>query len=121
MRLEEGTWVEFDSAEPALSAKNSDTAPPAVDVEIGPNNAYPQHGRIWPTDTPATCSEQAGANDNAGFQQEVALHKLLEAREGSTVHLCIVTGSGRTGSLSISSVQHDKYAPYQVGYSFTQH
>jgi hypothetical protein len=114
-----GTWIEFDDAEPGLSAAGDPSSvPPSIDVEIGPDNAYPHHGRIWQTDSPSTCHTQAASNGGAGFQRQIVLADVLEAREGSTVHLCVVTGGGRFGSLTVSSAAHNTRAPYLIGYSF---
>jgi hypothetical protein len=120
MRVEEHTWVDFDTATPATQGVRFDEdPPPQVDVQVGPDNAYPHNAsRIWQTDGSGTCAAQASSNGGKGLQQQVNFAELLEARAGSFVEVCVVTTTKRVGTLRVSSAKGDRFAPYLIEYTF---
>jgi hypothetical protein len=109
-----GQFVDFDPPEPTIvSDRTNDT-----DLRWGPDNVYPEEGRIWVTTDPATCVAQAATNGATGRQQEIPLKTLLQSQPESVVHACAETSGKRIGTLTVSSSDSSKGAPYNVSYSF---
>jgi hypothetical protein len=89
-----------------------------VDVKVGPDNIYPERGRIWVSNGPTTCLAQSQSNGGLGSETAIPLASLLPAARHSHAPICIVTSTGSVGILDISSVNDDASAPWLIRFSF---
>jgi hypothetical protein len=118
LRVGGGTWLDFDVRPPLQQGTQPGAPPTTVDVKVGPDNIYPENAaRIWQTDSPTTCPQQAASNGQTGFQTQIVLAQRLQPTAGSLVFICLVTTTRNVASLTITSVNNNAYAPYRIGYA----